>query len=253
MEYKKEPYASWENSTNTLSYFFYKTKDDSVSVSLKTEQYGTELMHSVDGAFSETIYLYEDVVKYVLSQSEIKVPSFLSLGLGMGYVEILLCAYLLKNNICNPVRIFSYEKEFELRDFFRKYIFNEEIPAVFKNAYDDIISKFTIYYKLDSDLKLAIQNKIKQNEIILNADYNMNTQLDYSINGLFFDAFSINTSPDLWEDSLLHKILSLCDTKAAFATYAARTHLKRVLLEHGFHLEKKKGYGGKKESTFAYR
>lgn len=254
MEYKKEPYESWTNSENNMTYLFYKTKDDSISVSLKSDSLSTELMHSVDGAFSETIHLYEDVVKYVFSQNLQQQPTFLSLGLGMGYVEILVCAYVLKNHPNQPFKIFSFEKENDLRTFFKKFIFGEEIPRVFQESYHQIINMFCSYYGISYDeLKGGIKNRIENNSIELFGEYNLHIQLEKLINGLFFDAFSFNTSPELWADELIEKILRSCAPKAAFATYASRSHLKKLLLGHGFTLEKKKGYGGKKESTFAYR
>lgn len=255
MSYIKEPYSHWTNSTNNLTYFFYKTKDNSISVSIKSENYSTELMHSVDGAFSETLYLYEDVVKYVFNHVENdKNCHFLSLGLGMGYVEMLVCAYAIKNFPNKNFTIFSFEKEKELKDFFIKFVFDENIPQIFKDTYVDIMQIFCNYYGLKTEeLKLQLKNKIENKQIILYDEYNLQTNLNSSINGLFFDAFSFNTSPELWADELLEKILSSCENCAAFATYASRTHLKKLLLAHGFKLEKKQGYGGKKESTFACR
>jgi len=251
MEYKKEAYTSWTNNSKSMTYLFYKTKDNSISVSLQAENYSTELMHSVDGAFSETIYLYEDIVKYVFLNSE---HTFLSLGLGMGYIEILVCAYVLKNFPEQKFQLFSFEKEEELRNFFKKFIFEEEIPAPFQDAYTQILNLFCTHYDLNAtQLKNEIKLRLEKNEIILFKDYNLHTVLPEKVNGLFFDAFSINTSPDLWADELVGKILSSCSSYAAFATYAARTHLKKLLLQHDFILEKKKGYGGKKESTFAYK
>ncbi|MES2615237.1 MAG: MnmC family methyltransferase [Bdellovibrionota bacterium] len=252
MEFKKEAYATWSNDATSLSYLFYKTKDNSISVSLKSETVSTELMHSVDGAFSETIYLYEDIVKYA-AQLPLQNNSciFLSLGLGLGYVEILICAYMFKHYPHVKFKIFSFEKEPELRVFFKKFIFDEnDIPSIFKDSYNHIFNLFSQYYELSS---LELKTFIKNSNIIFYEEYNLLTEVNEPINGLFFDAFSINTSPELWADDLINKILGSCHEHAAFATYAARTHLKRLLMEHGFKLEKKKGYGGKKESTFAFR
>lgn len=251
MEYKKEPYDSWTNLEKTMTYLFYKTKDNSISVSLKNENVSTELMHSVDGAFSETIYLYEDVVKYVLNNTHSSHNIFLSLGLGMGYIEILVCAYTLKYFPNVNFKIYSYEKEPELREFFQKYILDKEIPSVFQESYDSILKLFCEYYELNC---VDLKKELRKGNIIFCHEYNNNVNVELPVNGLFFDAFSINTSPELWEDALIQKILKQCHKKcAAFATYAARTHLKKLLVEFGFQLQKKPGYGGKKESTFAFK
>ena len=255
MEYKKESYAAWKNSSNQISYLFYKTKDNSVSLSLQSEDESTELMHSVDGAFSETVYLYEDIVKTVLNNSHVNNKNvFLSLGLGLGYVEILVTAYFLKNCPSKKFKIYSYEKKEDLRCFFKKFIFGEEIPFVFYECYKSIVVNFCQLYSLQEEQLLQeLKNRILNQEILFCEDYHLNTQIPEKINGLFFDAFSIKTSPDLWEDELIHQILNACDSNACFATYACRSHLKKLLVSHHFILQKKKGYGGKKQSTFAYR
>ena len=255
MDYQKIPYDSWTNEKSGMTYLFYKTKDESVSVSLKSETVSTELMHSVDGAFSETVYLYQDIIQYALKtcNSERKF-NFLSLGLGLGYVEIMVCAYFLKHCPNENFTVFSYEENEDLRNFFYKFIFEEQIPAPFQQCYESILQNFSQLYSLEiNQLKNELKRRISQSQILLEGSFSLETKINEPIHGLFFDAFSINTSPDLWEDSLLHHILGFCDEYTSFATYAARTHLKRVLLEHRYQLAKKKGYGGKKESTFAFR
>jgi hypothetical protein len=253
MEYQKIPYDQWKNPINNVTYFFYHTKDNSISVSLKSSEEDTELMHSVDGAFSETVYLYEDIVKYALEQN-IQNPVFLSLGLGLGYVEILVCCALLKQNSNQNITVFSYEKKEDLTNFFRCYFMGQDIPKPFFECYEDILSKFATHYDLPKNSIFdAVKKRLFREEILLKSSFHQETKIEKPLNGLFFDAFSIKTSPDLWEEELIRKILGSCAPKASFATYACRSLLKSLLCEYQFTLHKKKGYGGKKQSTFATR
>ncbi len=252
MEFKKVPYSSWVNVEKNISYLFYKTKDDSISVSLTAQNYSTELMHSVDGALTETIYLYESVVKHACKQN---LPlNFLSIGLGLGYIEILVCAYLLKYSPQSNFKIFSFEKESELTFFFKEYILERAIPPDFEQTYNSIVESFCQQYALTFvELKRALKNAIENKQIILYGEYALGVELDCPVSGVFFDAFSAGTAPELWTNELLSQIMQSCGPEASFATYASRTALKKQLLAHGFCLEKKPGYGGKKESTFAFK
>lgn len=251
-KYIKKHYGEWSNPTNDTSFLFYKTQDNSVSVSLTSATQSTELMHSVDGAFSETIYLYENVVKFVVDNN---LPlHFLSIGLGIGYVEILICAYLLKHTITQPFQIFSFELEIDLRIFFSNFFAEKEIPHLFKESYEQILNLYSSHYELQPlELKNFIKEKIESKQIKFYEGFDLNSEIQETVYGVFFDAFSANTCPNLWTDILITKILNLCGPKAAFATYASRAHLKKALQEKGFYLEKKVGFGGKKESTFAFK
>jgi len=250
MHFKKEPYATWKNTQNNTNYLFYRTQDNSISVSVQREGYSTELMHSVDGALSETIYLYEAVVKFACENN---LPlHFLSIGLGVGYIEILTCVYLFKHGNTGDFKIFSFESENDLVSFFKKYIYGEDIPADFLNTYEFILHAYCAYYGTQaSEIKEFIKHAVENKNLIFYGSYDLSTVLTDKISGVFFDAFSAGTAPELWTNELIGKILNSCDLKVSFATYASRAALKRLLIEHGFVLEKKAGYGGKRQSTFA--
>jgi len=48
---------------------------------------------------------------------------------------------------------------------------------------------------------------------------------------VYFDAFSPEKQPKLWETSIFHQIASHCASKAKFVTYCAKGAVRRSLIE----------------------
>ncbi len=70
----------------------------------------------------------------------------------------------------------------------------------------------------------------------------------------FFDAFSSKATPGLWNEEFLNQFLLRAPGKpCVFATYASTATLKKALKTAGFELKDQLGFGGKRESTRAYR
>ena len=211
---------------------FQATTDGSYSLQLIKNDCELELMHSKSGAFSETIYVYLPVVEFVLNYN-LK-PVFLSIGLGLGYIEIMTVAFIiskypecLKN--CS-LTIFSFESEKILISLFKSYFLNNEIPEIFKQCYDNIIKLNCEFFSVQSEfLKSEVKNLILNHKIIFNIKYQADSTINFPAAGIFFDAFSVNTSPDLWSLEVLNSILSEknCSKQAVFATYASKAVLKK--------------------------
>ncbi|WP_397600126.1 MnmC family methyltransferase [Silvanigrella sp.] len=256
-----------KNVTNLISHYnegkdffadFIRTLDNSISIQIGKNEDQYELMHSESGAFSETIYIYLPVLESIL-KNNLK-PIFLSIGLGAGYIEIMIVAFLMKNlylrdNI-NDFCIESFESENRLIYFFKSYFLEKEIPTPFKNCYDHILELNANYFKLDKNaLKLEIKNLIIANKINFNQKFLMTTNLKTPVFGIFFDAFSSHSSPELWETELIENIFSIknAENKCIFATYASKNLLKKQLKSNQFHIHKKKGFSGKRECIYAER
>ncbi|MEI7974213.1 MAG: MnmC family methyltransferase, partial [Bdellovibrio sp.] len=59
---------------------------------------------------------------------------------------------------------------------------------------------------------------------------------------------------ELWsEDFLIQWLTEKTEKKAVFVTYACTGSLKRALKKTGFNREEFAGFGGKRESTLAWR
>jgi hypothetical protein len=229
--------------------FEYKnitTGDQSPSLSLPPTW---EPMHSLEGAFSETQYIYQPPIDLAFKSE--KNPSLLSLGLGLGYNEILIACEAQKNQK-QPKVIRSFELVPELREYFCLWIQNESSPL--NEVYNSILKLYAEKYSLTEDLiKKTLHNWLTQKILKIEEAITLETNLT-PMNCILFDAFCAKTSPDLWTVTFLHHFFKQSSSNPCFmATYACTGELKRALIGAGFHVEKRKGFAFKRESTFAQK
>jgi hypothetical protein len=225
----------------------------------------TEPMHSSKGAWSETLLIYEPAMIASISlRNQNSGPwSVASVGLGLGYNEILAAGLSLQKKMPpSEVNIYSFESRPELRDAFRKHFtFSEQsgIPSELAAVYDNITERTASRLALEPHaLRQSVRDLILRSSLVLNGAVQLGMsekcELPSACQCILFDAFSPASSPDLWSESLLTAlIVSLSGRNCVFSSYASRTVLKRILKKHGFILEKRSGFAGKRESTFAVR
>ncbi len=213
-------------------------------------------MHSKQGAFAESIYVYEPVVKWVIdNQLEAR---YLVIGLGLGYLEILIVSYYLKYDpqklTDNSFLIQSFEKETKLILYFKNYFLQQETPFIFAKCYKSILEKVAHYYELPIALLFNFMQKfILTEKIVFKNSFTSSTILAKPVAGILFDAFSSQSSPELWEEPLLQNILQTENLlpSCCFATYASRSLLKQQLRKHNFKVQIRKGFMGKRECLFS--
>lgn len=64
---------------------------------------------------------------------------------------------------------------------------------------------------------------------------------------IYFDAFGYDVQPELWSTAIFQKMYEALKPKGVLVTYAARSVIKRSMLEAGFTVEKLEGAPGKRE------
>ncbi len=222
------------------------TNDQSPSLSLPPTW---EPMHSVEGAFSETQYIYQPTV--ALAFKHCGAPSFISLGLGIGYNEILIaCESLVQKK--PPTLVRSFELVAKLRDYFIAWIKQDASPL--NSVYDQILDFYAEKYALSEvEILKQLQNFLRQG--ILSVEGAVDLKSDLSLaNGILFDAFCGKTSPDLWTPEFLNHFFKHTAADPCFmSTYACTGDLRRALTASGFEVEKRKGFAFKRDSTFAQK
>ncbi len=194
-----------------------------------------ESMHHSGGAAAETEYIYGEAIRLGLSIQ--KNLNFLVVGLGLGYIEILISSLACGQNIS------SFEIDPELRNNFQNWI----------NGSDE----FEIYNQVCKALKFDSEfarQSFQKNNLALNAELNLQTKFEQKNHIICFDAFSAKTSGSLWTEEFLENfILNACALDCIFTTYACTGLLKRVLVKHSFQLNPRAGFTGKRDSTLAVR
>ncbi len=73
------------------------------------------------------------------------------------------------------------------------------------------------------------------------------SSMDASINAWFLDGFSPAKNPNMWSHNVFKHIARLSAPSASIATFTVAGHVRRGLSEAGFNVEKKPGFGRKRE------
>jgi len=69
----------------------------------------------------------------------------------------------------------------------------------------------------------------------------------------YFDAFSCNTQPELWTESIFAKMYNLLDVNGLLVTYSAKGLAKQALRAAGFTVQRLQGAGGKRHMVRAVK
>lgn len=67
------------------------------------------------------------------------------------------------------------------------------------------------------------------------------------INAWFLDGFAPSKNQDMWHSQLYEKMQKLSQPNATFATFTAASSVRHSLLNQGFNVKKRKGFGRKRE------
>ena len=282
-----------ESSRRTLSSSFpfdwVLTQDGSLT--LKPHGKNSEWMHSLAGAYSETQYIYGQTLRKLLSTwpSDQKMH-VLSLGLGLGYVEVLCAVESLRHQV--SFSITTYESEKSLIDLFKNHSNFKESSLTAMSENSGFASLFSPQIEgenlnglcshsrsfvemVNSGMRTGFWaffiNQYGQNHVfkaleLLKKSHIFRGVLDskelnpekrdlYCMNVIFYDAYSSKTHPELWEESFLDQFIQkFCDPLCAFSSYAKVGSLNRMLKKHGFVVDKKSlGFASKRQSTRAFR
>ena len=73
------------------------------------------------------------------------------------------------------------------------------------------------------------------------------SQLSYKVDAWYMDGFAPAKNPDMWSSELMSLMARHSNCGAQLATFSAAGAVRRGLIEAGFEVEKKKGFGKKRE------
>src|SRR5690606_15523901 len=133
------------------TYRFVSTADGSPTLELGYDSGWSEAMHNSQGALEESVYIYGHALNE--SFSKLSSPQVLSVGLGLGYNEILTSVYSLIHKLpSTSIRLTSYEQEEFLKDSFLKFINSDLEDAEFLTAYNWILNTCSKNFEISSSL-----------------------------------------------------------------------------------------------------
>lgn len=215
------------------------TTDDG-SVTLYSE-YFDENCHSQGGAKNETLYNYIEGCEIFSRQNHYPIV-ILEVGLGLGFGPRLVFELLKKQNLglASSIKIVSTEIDRVLVEyFFQQFnsVFRPENLSVEQNVFLYQEGNFTLEV-LVGDARETLLNYGQQKKIKFNA--------------VFQDPFSPRKNPLLWSKQWFQLIRSLCADDVILSTYSAASSMRKALIGSGWRVEKREGFGGKREATRAF-
>lgn len=225
-----------------------KTSDGSPTISYKRADGYIEKMHHSGGALTESLYIYHHGLDLALREG--CPPHVVSLGLGLGYNELIAIAEFHRRNQAE-YKVWSFEADDFLREQFANWLIGKESPL--HPVYDEILNAIEVHFKISGLKKIAALQLEKEN-LQLRGPYPADISGVENVGVFFFDAFSNKMSPELWREmDMLSSLKELLSPHAVLCTYAATGALNRVLKQLGFKLLDRPGFQGKRESTLAIR
>ena len=232
------------------------TADGSPTLRLKQGSEFGESMHNPQGALAETLYIYRPTIEKALSWG-LSSPAVLSVGLGIGYNELLMAALCLRHRQ-EEWRLLSFESLPFLRHQFLEWLEGASPAPSYKGlhqVYDQVLAGIGQHLDIETPgIKAHLLEKHQSDSWLLRENLDHSSQAPFPCHGILYDAFSSNTSPDLWTQETLESFVErFAATPCALSTYAATGALKRTLAKAGFQVEAVKGFGNKRQSTCATR
>lgn len=205
-----------------------------------------ETMHHRGGAYSETQLIYGNPLRESLQAGG---RSALSVGLGLGYNEILTaCEAERASLLPEEFRLLSFESDDFLKAHFLSWIQDDNTSLI----YDQIFEFFQGFEvtPVKRWLKRAFEAGAWKLEGALLPDFQIQERYDC----VFYDAFSSKTSPHLWQEEFLTRFFAqACSSRAWVSTYACTGALKRALRANSFQVVVREGFQSKRNSTLGVR
>jgi tRNA U34 5-methylaminomethyl-2-thiouridine-forming methyltransferase MnmC len=213
-----------------------------------------ECYHSIHGAYNESVHIFievgfRSVLKNVetkltdeLVKPDLKVVRILEVGFGTG-LNALLTAI-------------AAEKEQVSVTYLGLEPFPVDSEIVQQLNYCDLLSGnskmiFKTMHERDWGKSHEIHsgfNFEKRKIGFIEADL-----ADHDFDLIYFDAFSPEAQPDLWEPEVFVKCFRVLAQNGILVTYCAKGRVKRALKAAGFLVENLPGPAGKREITRAHK
>lgn len=207
-----------------------QTRDGSTTIHIEEWD---ECYHSRFGAIQEAQHVF---IKNGLSLFENNSVSILEIGFGTG-LNVL-------------VTFLESQKTNQIID----YVGVEAYPVSVEEA-----SMMNYVAELNAENERSIFEKMHEchweEKINLNDTFSLTKRKQFfadiddveKFDLIYFDAFGFDVQPELWSTEIFQKMFDALKPKGILVTYAARTVIKRSMIEVGFTVEKLKGAPGKRE------
>ena len=199
-----------------------------------------EHYHSTFGAIQESQHVYIHSGLDLCSSSDIRVLE-IGFGTGLNCYLTLLASLNSKKNI----RYYAVEKYPLQADIWEKLNFSEHFPGTNSEL-------FFLLHKAPWNSEVEIQPQFFLHKIeadLLQMDLTDLPSMDL----VYFDAFSPDKQPELWDRSIFEILYSKMKESSILVTYCAKGYVRRILQSIGFQVERIPGPPGKREMMRAWK
>lgn len=200
-----------------------------------------ETYHSIHGAIQESQHVFIDQgLKKYLDQPEIRI---LEMGFGTGLNALLT----LRETWNKDLRILYHTIE----KFPVEPAMIKELDYTSSNWPKDISDAYIYMYNSPWNQELNITPDFLFKKMLGDlADLHLERE-NYDL--IFFDAFGPKIQPELWSESIMHKMYASLKPKGMLTTYCAQGQFRRNLHNAGFRIVRLQGPPGKREMTNAIK
>lgn len=211
-----------------------------------------ESMHHSGGALEETLMIYGEPVREVFSSTIVK-PRVFSVGLGLGYVELVSAAFAIRAE--KSFEMLTLESVKGLVWVFDRWLRGELPPGelqVGMSMVSDLVSKAT---EVPAErLRSTLRSMRDSGEWSVGGALSPEQIPSERFHAILYDVFSAKTNPELWTEEFLRQFADQCaEARCLFSTYACTGNLKRALRSTGFEVIQRDGFKGKRHSTLGRR
>ncbi|MDX8340924.1 tRNA (5-methylaminomethyl-2-thiouridine)(34)-methyltransferase MnmD [Draconibacterium sp. IB214405] len=193
-----------------------------------------EQYHSVNGAITESEYVYLDK-GYRHNQS--LEPVVLEIGFGTGLNALLTALEAEKSQ--RKTTYISLEKyplkAEEVKQLNYGSLISEEAAQLFEQLHTRLwnskttVTPFLDLLKIEADLKTFSFDNLPLVDII------------------YYDAFGPDKQPEMWEEQIFKSIFGISNQSATLVTYSAKGEIRRRMERSGFTSERLPGPPGKRQ------
>ena len=197
-----------------------------------------ETYHSRHGAVQESLYVFiEHGFRHFVRTQQPKLISILEVGFGTGLNALLTVAEAIESNI--PVAYTALETYPLSQEVWVKLNYSDN-----NNLFNELHqSEWERWNQINSHFRLLKLEKSLQDVELDPGQYDL----------VYFDAFAPNKQPELWELTMLDKVVKTLKSGGMFVTYCAKGQLKRDLKSLGLIVESLVGPPGKREMVRALK
>jgi tRNA U34 5-methylaminomethyl-2-thiouridine-forming methyltransferase MnmC len=201
-----------------------------------------ESYHSIHGAIQESLLVFiKNGLEYRVGKNLTRPVRVLEIGFGTGLNALLTLQYTINSEIqIHYSSVEAHPIPWETAQLlnYPERLAQEGLTSFFQQLH---VASWTRDEQLTENFILA-----KMGTSLQDADLPAN-QFDV----IYFDAFSPNKQPELWELPMLRKVEQSMKPDAIFTTYCAQGQFKRNLKSLGLRVEVVPGPVGKKEMVRA--